>query len=914
MVENVGISLPKDFAPVIPCFDFLTRDKTLPADSAAREALAAAGYWLKEGRSVALSIPRADSATLETAVAYLQRLREDALRGIVRAAWFSSGRMKARPQMVVFGKPGAMAGICNASQARVVLVRTNRDLDAGRFITLDDRFGSAQPFQILLCAASEESVALIDALHACTAPMCFIIDAGIAGNSEGLVPLLDSLVLYFPDTPKLLLMAAGDSGLLEAIPSSIREHFLHWNQRNQTGLAADDRTPKPWQFTFVESPDSYLAGRLQGLLKEIGQLKQRLSRLGAGERQILLQPFVTVMNHLIHLACPLAELDEALIRHRRRNPQTVRTLDEWLGISGSSAAPHAAVKTSVESLRDSLAVLLQTLRKSSTGKQQLVRLLARQEGDRAVIVVDTQPQVEAVKDTLDGVECRVADVLSVDSLKAYPHPINTLIPLLHWQPDRYWLLARAQNVLLPVYAFETEALRRRLQPVIESALVQPCNTTAWQAWWMKPLKEWDLEKGSAQDVMTVRKDIVARGKYAAPAEEAATPLSEPWCLDILFEEDVSAMQGRRASRREVMGDASIALMRIFLTSRNQPWIVSPDSPVDVLRKQTVETICASEVSEGDTVLRFPDDDRRGTLKTLLVLLGTPLSTVHQLAGWADRWHEWVRLASKTPNAIRLGLERQNLPVSDAILYRWVVGVGMGPWQEAVITMLAQLSSHPEAQKMSGACWQALEKLMNLTDQLGKQLQSALKATQRGETLVRIGSNDLDIGTFRHLVDLTEVERVEAPFAPGADAARLSLVEAISDVCAKHEDSLVFTPRAKRSAEKAGFLQIEKVVTCFHLLATELVRAYRQEKNLQDALDVLRGEQFEFVGDTADVTKGLSNDYKVKYAGRNWDIGAHIRIGRSRNPAHCFRIHFAYDETNRKLLIFHAGNHLPVKDS
>ena len=78
--------------------------------------------------------------------------------------------------------------------------------------------------------------------------------------------------------------------------------------------------------------------------------------------------------------------------------------------------------------------------------------------------------------------------------------------------------------------------------------------------------------------------------------------------------------------------------------------------------------------------------------------------------------------------------------------------------------------------------------------------------------------------------------------------------------------------------------------------------------------MLKKEGIEYKGGTSAVTQGMSNDYKLDYKGKSVDIGRHLCIGTARNPELTLRVHFHWDEEDKKLVIHHAGRHLDTRSS
>ena len=89
--------------------------------------------------------------------------------------------------------------------------------------------------------------------------------------------------------------------------------------------------------------------------------------------------------------------------------------------------------------------------------------------------------------------------------------------------------------------------------------------------------------------------------------------------------------------------------------------------------------------------------------------------------------------------------------------------------------------------------------------------------------------------------------------------------------------------------------------------------YFGETPLQSAVEKLNQSKIVFRGDMAQETQGKHKSvYKKRlYKGRPADLSKHIRIGNSYSPERCFSVHFELDNSEKALVIHHAGKHLPT---
>jgi hypothetical protein len=71
----------------------------------------------------------------------------------------------------------------------------------------------------------------------------------------------------------------------------------------------------------------------------------------------------------------------------------------------------------------------------------------------------------------------------------------------------------------------------------------------------------------------------------------------------------------------------------------------------------------------------------------------------------------------------------------------------------------------------------------------------------------------------------------------------------------------------------------------------------------------------YAGNMSDITKGkFESRYWRQYDGQKVDISRHIKLGRSFDQRHTLRLYFHWDAKADKIVIHHAGEHLPTLNS
>lgn len=68
----------------------------------------------------------------------------------------------------------------------------------------------------------------------------------------------------------------------------------------------------------------------------------------------------------------------------------------------------------------------------------------------------------------------------------------------------------------------------------------------------------------------------------------------------------------------------------------------------------------------------------------------------------------------------------------------------------------------------------------------------------------------------------------------------------------------------------------------------------------------------YAGGMSEITKGKNDQaYSAMYEGRRVDISRHIKLGRAFDPRYTLRLHFHWDDDRAKIVVHHAGEHLPT---
>ena len=87
------------------------------------------------------------------------------------------------------------------------------------------------------------------------------------------------------------------------------------------------------------------------------------------------------------------------------------------------------------------------------------------------------------------------------------------------------------------------------------------------------------------------------------------------------------------------------------------------------------------------------------------------------------------------------------------------------------------------------------------------------------------------------------------------------------------------------------------------------------KSLKEVKEMLQAIPASYAGGMSDITKGKTDQaYFRLYEGQRVDISRHIKLGRTFDPRYTLRLHFHWDAERAKVVVHHAGEHLPTLSS
>lgn len=125
--------------------------------------------------------------------------------------------------------------------------------------------------------------------------------------------------------------------------------------------------------------------------------------------------------------------------------------------------------------------------------------------------------------------------------------------------------------------------------------------------------------------------------------------------------------------------------------------------------------------------------------------------------------------------------------------------------------------------------------------------------------------------------------------------------------------IVLTSHAEASLIESPYKNIKKLVSVIDILAKEFFDCFNHGLRMEDSVKALEACNTEFKPMLSDQAKGRHEIYKRKYLGRTANFDKHICLGSARDPQNCLRLHFEFCQETKKIVVHHAGVHLPMSD-
>lgn len=244
------------------------------------------------------------------------------------------------------------------------------------------------------------------------------------------------------------------------------------------------------------------------------------------------------------------------------------------------------------------------------------------------------------------------------------------------------------------------------------------------------------------------------GRWTLPLEPPPTQVTEP----------------RQAGTSTI--DAVVDAVRVTFTDGR--WcFLDAQGTVSRLRPASAEVdhvYDAARLVAGDQVVFLDGDSRKDLLAKVLEVAGT-IPAYSVAAAWIGHWRRMLATAYKrfgTYNAITQGLHRLDCTLQTQTIRLWVVGVTIGPEDEADVRRLGELMEDPVLSTQYREVHRAMRSLRGTHVRLGRRLAELARDVGTAATFGRYQSDEvidetsgLTAGDFQDSIDVVTVVAVES---------------------------------------------------------------------------------------------------------------------------------------------------------
>lgn len=887
-----------------------------PMSRAEAVSFAVYGRLLKYGQSMTMMLPHPGTDTLIRLLAYLHRLRFDALDGGIRSPWLQPTNVASRPDLIVWTRPVARhAQFARAKELHACILRAQ-----GKLISSD----KSRLRTVLLDGTSNDLLTAFAAVEKQTAPFVFVIDATPAGVGDAAGQLMGLLQEYFPLIPRLVLAALGDSPTVDSLTSGNMAGHL-WRMRLSDVRQINGGKPQVPRIELGLVTDAVASTHLALVADKMRALASACEKEGNPVRQQLLLPMQKVFRALRALTVPLEVLEDALIQAVRPGPFPVLPLKSWLERARTAELRYGETGAAAKTADAALGAAYGVFTGATSGKAQGVldhvrKALAAK--SRIAVLVGSPMECATLEKWLEQ-ECDFDEkkwvyVLPMDGVKATSRALpmfdHVILAGTLWPSRLHWLSVPCQNITILSYPFEVDSIRRQLGKWWEQCgrLSLPAGDKLhlWQLDWPAAGYCRDLETVPEANSPIVDASWAYPGSYKRTTKAVDIPMPDrhaDWLDALMAEPDMDTAIAYGATPSEV----GVVWIRLVGQTHLVCW--SQHHQVLVLRGDDIELALPDDLAPGDEILLLPHGDERiATQAALFQLFRGESEGLEQTAKFAEKWQSMVDGVFKklgTSAAIRTRLKAGGVQISEQAIGNWGRHKVLGPDNPKVIEIFAQLTGNPSPAKHAAKINNAIVSIRTEHRAIGRDLRRALLERAKGADQVKIGAVLLDSAMLDSLIEVRHVEEVLVP-PLAARAENVGLLTMAAAVQGEYPDRLVFTAAAQRSMKECPFLDLAKFRLCIELIASRLWPMYNQgTERMHELLPAFEAEQITFASGTAATTQGKFKEYDRTYKGRTVDMGKHFCLGKAWNPRLTMRIHFHWEAADHQIVIHHAGEHL-----
>lgn len=878
-------------------------------------ALAAVGRLLRFGQSVHLNLPISREPTLARLAFYLHRLRLDAAGGLVRSTWLNPVTIARRNDLIVFGRTRRMLRDFSTSAVmRPWVVDGIRPLEQSEYQ------------RTLLVSGQGDLLETLDLLSSKSQPFAIVVQVTPQGCDENSLNLIKVLPEFFPGVP---IVALGYTG--QVLSEALQMHS--WNMRIGDVVAMRHISGTPTidtcRIKVIAARDPVMDAFVKKLGFMVWNLRRKMEETGGVSQE--LSALMAVDRALRCLNVPLPVHEQGTLRHVRGGRFPIRLIESWLEIASRLRGRRGDIQELHSQILVMIRSMIKDLKEAKPGRcEAIVKLCgdALNRNQRVSILVGGRRDAETLQNYIErrlGPEAiNFITVTHMDGAAAVPpERVDLAIYAGVLYPSRiYWLGLSAQAKLVLCHPFESERVCEQVDRWWKSHALPSAPAGDKQRLWKL---EWPA-KGYLRDTLIDDKYLDDNttsftlleidGDYPRHMRVAQLEVTrgfDDW-LDVLMAEPMTVPR-----YDEITPEPTRDVVVLHLDGQSQPvrWGVNRQ----ILRLQGDELdVCSAKdlVVGNELVMLVNSEERVATQRDLFDMFMQNNHGLSQTLRIAEKWQELVDAGmQKYESAAELNryLKSKRFEVANSTVQNWVHGGVIGPQKPTAIHLLAELADLPSADKMANIVSNAIDVIRGEHRRIGADLRRAFAVSRnRDVSAVQIGSRRFSRDVFDAMVHIARVVRIERPSLDlGAFTPPRSIKDVAIEFAKRHGSKVLFTSRCDRSMKSTTYADLNAFAKVLQILVDGFYLMYAtKSKSLQEVEDMLQPIPASYAGGMSDVTKGKSDQaYVALYEGQRVDISRHIKLGRAFDPRYTLRLHFHWDAERAKIVVHHAGEHLPT---
>jgi hypothetical protein len=878
-------------------------------------ALAAVGRLVRFGQSVHLNLPVSREPTLPRLAFYLHRLRLDAAGGLVRSTWLNPVTIADRHDLIVFGRPRRMLRDFSTSVVmRPCVVDGLRPLEQTGYQ------------RTLLVSGHGDLLETLNLLSTKGRPFAIVVQVTPEGCDENSINLIKVLPEFFPDVP---IVALGYTG--QVLPENLPMHS--WNTRigDVIALRQASSTPltHPCSIEVIAARDPLMDAFVKKLGFMVWTLKRKMEETGGVSQELSALMRVDLALRCLNVPFPVQE--HGTLRHIRGGRYPVRLIESWLEIASRLKGRRGDIQELHSQILGLIRNMIKDLEAAKPGRgEAIIRLCgeALNQNQHVCVLVGARRDAEILQNYIEtrlGPESiDFIDVVQMDGATAVPpdHVDLAIYAGVLYPSGIHWLGLDAGRKVLLCHPFEQERVSAQVTNWWKNYALPSASTGDKQRLWSLDWPAQGYLRDSLADdsyhveAATVFKLLEIDGDYPRQTRVAqleSTRGFDDW-LDVLMAEPITAPH-----YDELTPEPTREVVVVHLEGQSEPLRWPVNRQVLVLQGEELEVCTAKDLTVGRELLMLVSSEERvATQRDLFDMFMQKSHGLSQTLRFAEKWQEFVDAGmQKYGTAVELNryLKSKRVEVANSTVQNWVHGGVIGPQNSDAIRWLAQLADSPNPDKMANMVANAISVIRGEHRRIGTDLRRAIAVSRnRDVSAVQIGSRRFTRDVFDAMVQVARVVRIERPSLDLRDSSSPSSIRDMAmEFAMRHESKVLFTPRCDRSMKSSSYADLNAFSKVLQVLVDGFYPMYADKsKSLRDVEEMLRSIPASYAGGMSDITKGKSDQaYYVQYEGQRIDISRHIKLGRAFDPRFTLRLHFHWDAECAKIVVHHAGEHLPT---